>query len=106
MANTYKGAVQKLTASTTTSVYTCPSSTISVVNLITICNIDSSNSDTIEISIDRSGTVYYINKGASIVATTTLTISGPIVLQAGDILKFKAATANRLDVTVSLLEIT
>ncbi|MCA0231622.1 MAG: hypothetical protein LCH91_14210 [Bacteroidetes bacterium] len=108
MPNTYKSIAKKLDVNTTFSAYIVPSNTVSIVNLVTFANIDASNSDTIELSIrklaDAADT--FINKGASVPVATTFRIDGPIVMNAGDTLKIKAATANRIDVTIHLMEIT
>jgi hypothetical protein len=51
--------------------------------------------------------VFSLFKTKAISANATLELlTAPLVLQAGDILKVTAATANRLHVVASILEIT
>jgi hypothetical protein len=107
MPNTYKSVATKLTANTTTNIYTVPSATTAIVKSLYISNIGSV-ADTVEICLRKSGagSDVFLLKGASIgVATTMQAAMDSIVLQTGDILKVKAGTANALDVTVSFLEI-
>ena len=108
MPNTYKSIAKKLDVNTTVSAYTVPSATTAILNLVTFANIDASNSDSIELSYRKSGDASdtFLNKGATVPSATTFRFDGPIVLNVGDILKVKAATANRIDVTIHLMEIT
>lgn len=106
MPDNYKKILAKITANTTTTVYTCPAATTAIINLISIANISSTNLETIEISINGGGTDTFINKGATIAAASTMQLPGPYVLLAGDTLKIKSGNANTIDVVGSLLEIT
>lgn len=105
MPNTYKPIFQKLTVNTTVTLLTCPSSTTINIARITICNI-STSSDIFELCITRSGTDYFEAKGVSVPGSAMFKVEGPIILEAGDILKVKASNANRLDVVGSYLAIT
>jgi hypothetical protein len=107
MANTFKSTPVKLTATTATTLYTVPSLTTSIVKSLYVSNIDATSPATIDVYFTRSATDYYIIKGASVAVTTTLqVVTESLVLQASDVLKVKASVANRLDCTVSYLEIT
>lgn len=106
MPDTYKKILTKLTASTTTTVYTCPSGTTAIVNLISIANISATNLETVEICINGGGSDTFINKGATIAAGSTMQLPGPYVLVAGDTLKIKSGNANTIDVVGALVEIT
>lgn len=104
----YIGIANKLTTSNTTTVYTAPSGVSSIINLISIANISSTNVETVEVSIRKNGggSDVFINKGEGIISASTLQISGPYVLNAGDELKIKSGSANTLDVILALMEIT
>ena len=68
---------------------------------------DSGNADTITITItDTSDNVFSLFKTKSISANaTTELLTGPLVLEESEVLKVTAATANRLHVVASVLEI-
>ncbi|AYQ31373.1 hypothetical protein [Runella sp. SP2] len=107
MPESYKSIIKKLDVNTTFSVYTVPSATTAILQLATFANVDASNSDSVEFCVRKSGDaadVFFV-KGPTVPFATTFRFDGPIVLNAGDILKIKAATANRIDVTIHLLEI-
>ena len=87
MANTYTNAKVDLTTTNVTTLYTCAALTTGIVKSILVSE-DSGNADTI---------------GAN---TTLELLTFPLVVQAGEILKVNAATANRLHVVSSILEIT
>lgn len=104
----YVGVATKLTTSNTTTVYTAPSGVSAIVNLISIANISPTNVETVEVSIRKNGDAndVYINKGESIISASTLQISGPYVINAGDSLKIKSGSANTLDVVLAIMETT
>jgi hypothetical protein len=106
MPNSPKPIFQKLTVNTAVTLLTCPSNTKYNVARLNICNIHATDSDTVEVWVTRSSVDIYEIKGVTIGIKTSFKIDGPIVLEAGDILKVKAATANRIDVVGSYLEIT
>lgn len=106
MPNAQKSLFQKLTANTATTLLTCPSSTVFSIAHVNIANIDATNADSVEVWVTRSATDIYEIKGVAIAAKSVFRVEGPLVLEAGDVLKIKAVTANRLDVRVSYLSIT
>ena len=69
---------------------------------------DSNNADTITLTItDASSAVFSIYKTKAVSANGTVELlTAPLVVQASEILKVTAATANRLHVVASILEIT
>ena len=83
MANNYKNAKVDLTSTAATTLYTAPTSTTTIVKSILVS--------------EDSGNV-------SANATVEL-LSAPLVVEESEILKVTAATANRLHVVTSLLEI-
>tara|TARA_Y100000768_G_scaffold372044_1_gene339345 strand:+ start:150 stop:473 length:324 start_codon:yes stop_codon:yes gene_type:complete len=107
MANTYVNAKVDLTTTNITTLYTCAALTTGIVKSI-IVSEDSNNADTITLTItDASSAVFSIYKTKAVSANGTVELlTAPLVVQAGEILKVTAATANRLHVVASILEIT
>ena len=106
MANTYTNAKVDLTSTSVTTLYTCAASTTAIVKSI-IVSEDSGNADTITVTLTNGSDVFSLFKTKSISANATAELlSAPLVLQATEILKVTAATANRLHVVASILEIT
>ena len=106
MANTYKNAKLDLTTTNATALYTAASLTTGIVKSI-IVSEDSGNADTVTLTLTNGSTVYSLFKTKAIGANATVELlTAPIVLQPTEILKVTAATANRLHVVASILEIT
>tara|TARA_R110000824_G_C15103898_1_gene666532 strand:+ start:452 stop:784 length:333 start_codon:yes stop_codon:yes gene_type:complete len=110
MANTYKNAKVDLTTTDVTDVYTATQQSSTVANNATaviksiLVSNDQGSASTITLTI---GTAISLFKVKSVAANTTEELlSQPLVLMPGDILKATAADANRLHITISLLEIT
>ena len=105
MANTFVNKKKDLTSTSATTLYTVPSATTAVVKSI-IVSEDSGNADTITVTLtDTSDNVFSLFKTKSISANgTSELLTNELVLKASEILKFQAATANRLHVVVSLQE--
>ena len=106
MANTFVNKKADLTSTSATTIYTVPSATTAVIKSILVSE-DSGNADTITATItDTSDAVFSLFKTKAISANaTTELLSAPLVLQESEVLKVTAATANRLHVVVSALEI-
>ena len=106
MANNYKNAKVDLTTTSATTLYTCPAATTSLVKSILVSN-DSASADTITVTItDADAAVFSLYKVKAVAANTTVELlTAPLVVQENEILKFTAATANRLHVVASFLEI-
>ena len=106
MANTYTNAKLDLTATSVTTLYTCAASTTAIVKSIVVSE-DSGNADTITLTLTNGSDVYSLFKTKSVSANSTVELlTAPLVVQATEILKVTAATANRLHVVASILEIT
>jgi len=106
MANTYVNAKVDLTTTNVTTLYTCAASTTAIVKSIIISE-DSGNADTITLTITSGSDVLSLFKTKAVSANNTLELlSAPLVVQAEEILKVTAATANRLHVVASILEVT
>ena len=106
MANVYTNAKVDLTTTNVTPLYTAPALTTSIVNSI-IVSEDSGNADTITATItDSASAVFSLFKTKAVSANaTTELLTAPLVLQTGEVLKVTAATAGRLHVVASVLEI-
>jgi|TARA_R100001129_G_scaffold178789_3_gene154924 hypothetical protein len=106
MANKYVNAKVDLTSTSVTTLYTCSTSTTAIVKSILVSE-DSGNADTITVTLTSGSDVFSLYKTKSISANaTTELLTSPLVVQASEILKVTAATANRLHVVASILEIT
>ena len=106
MPNNFKNAKLDLTTTNATTLYTCPSATTSVVKSILVSE-DSGNADTITLTLtNASAAVFSLFKVKAVGANTTVELlTAPLVLEESEILKATAATANRLHVVASLLEV-
>ena len=106
MPNNYKNAKVDLTTTGVTTLYTCPSATTALVKSMLVSE-DTGNVDTITVTItDASAAIFSLFKVTAIAANTTVELlTEPLVVQENEILKVTAATANRLHVVASLLEI-
>ena len=106
MANSFVNKKADLTTTSVTTLYTVPSATTGVIKSILVSEA-SGNADTITVTItDTSDNVFSLFKTKSISANaTTELLTGPLVLEESEVLKVTAATANRLHVVASILEI-
>ena len=106
MANTYKNSKVDLTTTNETTLYSCPANTTAIVKSI-IVSEDSGNADTITLTISSGGNDFSLYKVKAVGANGTIELLiAPLVVQASEILKVTAATADRLHVVASYLEIT
>ena len=106
MANNYKNSKVDLTSTSITTLYTCPASTTAIMKSILVSD-DSGSGDTITLTITSGSDVFSIYKVKAVGANGTVALlTAPLVVQASEILKVTAATANRLHVVASYLEIT
>ena len=106
MANTYKNSKVDLTTTNETTLYSCPANTTAIVKSI-IVSEDSGNADTITLTISSGGNDFSLYKVKAVGANGTVELlTAPLVVQASEILKVTAATADRLHVVASYLEIT
>ena len=106
MPNTYTNAKKDLTGTSETTLYTAPALTTSIVKSILVSE-DSGNADTVTVTItDTNSAVFSLFKTKAISANaTTELLTAPLVVEESEILKVTAATANRLHVVASLLEL-
>jgi len=106
MANSFINKKVDLTTTNATILYTVPTATTGVIKSILVSE-DSGNADTITVTItDTSDAVFSLFKTKTISANaTTELLTAPLVLEESEVLKITAATANRLHVVLSALEI-
>ena len=106
MANTYTNAKVDLTSTSVTTLYTCATGTTAIFKSILVSD-DSGNADTITVTLTNGSDVFSLFKTKSISANaTTELLTAPLVVTASEIIKVTAATANRLHVVASVLELT
>lgn len=105
MANSYKNAKLDLTATSVTTLYTCPTANTAIFKSILVSE-DSGNADTITVTLTSGASVFSLFKVKAVAANTTIELlTAPLVVGEGEIIKVNAATANRLHVVASFLEI-
>jgi len=107
MANIYKNAMFDLTTTNKTTVYTCPTGRTSLIKSIQVTNIHSGSNEVEAFTTDASASnaeheIAHISLGSKTVENLAKNV---IVLESGDALKLKAASANHIAGIVSYLEI-
>ena len=116
MADTFLLKPVDLTTTDATTIYTVPTtddttvpateSTTAIIKSIRVAN-DSGSADTITLTVTRSSAVFAVETVKAVAANTAIEVlTVPLVANEGDIIKATAATANRLHVLLSVLEIT
>ena len=107
MANVYKNSKVDLTTTDITTLYTAPSATTAIVRSVLVSN-DSSSESTITLTITNSASaVFSVYKNEEVGALSSKELlEQPLVVMENEILKVTAATADRLHVVASYLEIT
>ena len=106
MANSFKNAKADLTTTNATTLYTVPSATTTIVKSILVSE-DRGNADTITVTLtNASSAVFSLFNVKAVGANTTVELlTAPLVATESEIIKVTAATANRLHVVASLLEV-
>ena len=106
MANSFVNKKVDLTTTGVTTIYTVPSATTAVIKSILVSE-DTGNADTITVSLtNTSSAVFSLFKTKAIGANATVELlTAPLVVEESEIIKITAATANRLHVVLSALEI-
>ena len=107
MANVYKNYKVDLTTNAETTLYTVPSETTSILRSIRVCNDDSSNACTLNMTItDTNSGVFSLEKEKSIAAKTSDEIlKAALIATESEVLKAQAQNANDLHIIISVLEI-
>ena len=116
MANNFKvktNAAMPSSSGTPLTLYTCPSSTQTIVIGLTLCNVHTTTvTADVQLVSDTSDTETNSNvhaiKDAPIPAGSTLEVmaGNKVVLQATDVLKIDCDVAAKIDATLSIMEIT
>ena len=106
MANSFVNKKVDLTTTSATTLYTVPSATTAVIKSILVSE-DTGNADTITISLtNTSSAIFSLFKTKAIGANATVELlTAPLVVEESEIIKVTAATADRLHVVLSALEI-
>ena len=105
MANTYKSYFVDLTTTNKTLIYTVPANTTAIVKTIQLTN-ESGNVNVQVYVTDTSANVEYEIAHITMAARSTDNFAkSSIVLEAGDLIKIQAATANTVTGVISVLEI-
>ena len=106
MANTYKNVKVDFSDTDEETVLTTPVGSTNIIKSMLVTE-DSNSADTITLTItDTASAVFSLFKVKAVGANTTVELlTQPLVLQDSEILKATAATANRLHLVVSYLEI-
>jgi hypothetical protein len=108
MANTYKLNANEILASGSTTIYTTPVGTTTLIKSLYISNVSSSGV-IIDIVINKSGSVnnYFLISGSVVPYQTAFQpISDTLVLQTGDSLKINTPFQSGSDTLLSYMEIT
>jgi hypothetical protein len=106
MGNIYVNAKKDLTTTDVTTLYTCAALTTGIVKSILVSE-DSGNADTITVTITNGSSVFSLFHVKAVGASGTVELlTAPLIVGAGEIVKVTAATANRLHVVASILEVT
>jgi len=107
MANAYKNKKVDLTTTNLTTLYTVPTETTAIVKSFLISD-DSGSGDSIDVTlVNTSSAIFNLFNDLGIGGDQTVELlAAPLVMEASEILKVQATTADRLHVVISLLEIT
>ena len=102
----YKYENVDLTTTNATDVFTMPNATTAVIKSILVSE-DSGNADTITLTLtDSASAIFSLFKVKAVIANTTVELlTAPLVLAESEKITAQAATANRLHVVVSYMEI-
>jgi len=106
MANSFVNKKVDLTSTSATTLYTVPSAATAVIRSILVSE-DSGNADTITVTItDTDDAVFSLFSVKAISASgTTELLTAPLIAEESEVIKVTAATANRLHVVLSAIEI-
>ncbi len=106
MANRFINKKIKLTDTNSTTLFTVPTATTTIIRSILVSEYAGSGSSITVTLTDSSSVVFnlFTTKTISSNATTEL-LTNPLILQESEILKVQAADANRLQVIMSILEV-
>ena len=106
MANRFINKKIKLTDTNSTTLFTVPTATTTIIRSILVSEYAGSGSSITVTVTDSDSVVFnlFTTKAVASNATTEL-LTNPLILQESEILKVQAADANRLQVIMSILEV-
>lgn len=108
MPNTYKLTAVEIFATGSTTLYTAPTSTTTLIKSLYLSNVTTS-SIALDVIIAKSGssTPYYLITSASVpIQASFQPISDTLVLQTGDSIRIGSAFLSSSDALLSYMEIT
>ena len=110
MATTYKSLGQlDLTTTALTTLYTCPSSTETVISTVIIAN-RTATADSFRLAIRTDGDAisnkHYIAYDVPVAANDSTTLTLGITVKATDVISVQATTADRLSINAFGAEVT
>ena len=106
MAEAYKSQGTKLTTNASTTIYAGVVGT-GVVNGINISNVDLYTSCGVNVFLLKGATAFSLISNVIVpVGSSLQVLDAPIICESGNTVTATAATASRLEVVVSVLEIT
>ena len=106
MANRFINKKIKLTDTNSTTLFTVPTATTSIIRSILVSEYAGSGSSITVTLTDSSSVVFNLFTTKTISSnTTTELLTNPLILQESEILKVQAGDANRLQVIMSILEV-
>lgn len=107
MANTLKNKGQ-LIAATSTDIYTAPAATTTVVHAVWFANLHASAQQTVTVTWTDSSAVstHTILNEVPIPVNDTLIFDKPINLETGDKISALCSSANDVEATIALMEVT
>jgi hypothetical protein len=105
MANTYKSYFVDLTTTNKTLIYTVPAKTTALVKTIQLTNETGTVNAQVYVT-DSSASIEYEIAHITMTARSTNNFAfGTVVLEAGDLIKIQAASANTITGVISVLQI-
>ena len=106
MANNFKNARGALTG-TTSTIYTCPSATTAIILLAQAANVDNSTGVPVTATWHDGANTTHLVGALSIPANAAVNLlAGKLVLEAGDYFSAYSDASNKVELTLSILEIT
>ena len=116
MANTFKlktNAAMPASAGTPLTLYTCPSSTTTVILGLILCNVGTAQ-HTVDVQLVSDTSDTETNETVKLLENVPIPVGsslevlsgGKVVLQTTDVLKIDADTAAKIAATLSIMEIT
>ena len=105
MSNTYKSTFFSLTTTNQTTVYTVPAGVKALIKTIQCSNHTGNTKVEVFVTDTSATTTTEIAELTMSASSTENFAKGSIVLEAGDLIKIQAATANTVTGVISVLEI-